>query len=133
MDRAFPRNIASLEAIFAFAEEFFAREAIGPEPRFAVQFALEEMFTNMVKYQAHSPHEILIRLECADDRIELRLTDYDVEPFDPTRVEPPAIDVPLEKRRVGGLGVHLTRMVMDSVEYEYVDRQSTITLTKKLG
>ncbi len=123
----------SLDGIFALAEEFFAREAIEPEHHFAVSFALEEIFTNMVKYQADNPNEILIRLDRAGDRVRIRLTDYDVDPFDPTEIASPQTDLPLEERRIGGLGLYLTRKVMDTVEYEYVGRQSTVTLTKRLG
>jgi anti-sigma regulatory factor (Ser/Thr protein kinase) len=97
-----------------------------------VDFALEEIFTNMVKYNPDGKHDVSINLDKLGDRLRITLTDFDVEPFDVSKAEEPRIDVPLEERDVGGLGLHLTRKMMDDVDYEYVDRRSIITLTKML-
>ena len=58
------------------------------------------------------------------------MLDDDVEPFDITRAPDVDIDAPIEEREPGGLGLHLIRRMVDSVEYEYVKerRQSRITL-----
>ena len=132
MQREFPRTFESLEPIFRFAEEFFAQELVDERHRYAVRFALEEIFTNMVKYHPGNPNEITIGLDRAHDRLRITLTDHDVDPFDPTKAEEPRTDLSLEERRVGGLGLHLTRKMMDAVEYRYVDRRSTVTLIKML-
>ncbi len=128
----FARTFDSLEAIFGFAEEFFGREGIDKRHRFAVNFALEEIFTNMVKYNANNSNQIQIGLERADDKLLVTLTDFDVEPFDVTQVGEVRTDQPLEERKIGGLGLHLTKKMMDRVDYDYTDRRSTITLTKIL-
>jgi anti-sigma regulatory factor (Ser/Thr protein kinase) len=63
----------------------------------------------------------------------VRLTDFDVDSFDPTKA--PAIDVekPLSEWQPGGLGLHLVRQMADTLQYEYVERRSTITFTKALA
>jgi len=132
MRKQFARTFDSLEEIFGFAEEFFASERIDERHRFAVNFALEEIFTNMVKYNQGSEREIRIDLDRADNRLRVTLTDFDVEPFDITHATETPVDVPLEERTAGGLGLQLTKKMMDEVDYEYADRQSTITLTKLL-
>jgi anti-sigma regulatory factor (Ser/Thr protein kinase) len=43
------------------------------------------------------------------------------------------VQKPIEERPVGGLGLHLLKKVMDDVQYEYQDRESKITLVKKIG
>ncbi len=135
MERSFPTTIDSLEAIFAFAEEFFARHGIDPANHFAVTFALEELFTNVVKYSLGAGNRVRIDLDRLDDRIRVRLVSFDVDHFDPTTAPQPDVNASVEDRKVGGLGLFLTRKVMDTMEYEYAerDRTSTITLTKKLG
>src|SRR5262245_31279854 len=130
--KSFPRTFASLEGIFRFAADYFERERIDPRHRKAVDFALEEIFTNMVKYHPGNPNDILITLERDTDRLRITVTDFDVERFDVTAAPENPTDVPLEKRRPGGLGIQLTRRLMDGIEYEYVDRQSRVTLTKNL-
>jgi sigma-B regulation protein RsbU (phosphoserine phosphatase) len=37
-----------------------------------------------------------------------------------------------EDRPIGGLGIHLVREIMDSVNYERVDNLNVLTLRKKL-
>jgi serine/threonine-protein kinase RsbW len=60
------------------------------------------------------------------------LTDYDVEPFDVSRAPEVDVNLPIEQRRPGGLGLHLIRKLVDSLEYEYSKerRQSRITFRK---
>ena len=64
--------------------------------------------------------------------VEVTLTDYDVEPFDVTKAPDVDIDLPVEQRKPGGLGLHLIRRLVDSIEYRYSpeDRQSRITFRK---
>ena len=132
MQQAFPRTIDALGEIFSFTASFYAREQIDSAHRFAVDLAVEELFTNMVKYTA-GDHEVLIDLDHADNRLTVRLTDYDVESFDVTQAAEASVDLPIDQRRPGGLGIHLTRQLMDEIDYQYVDRNSTITLIKQLG
>ncbi len=96
MRKQFARTFDSLEEIFGFAEEFFASERIDERHRFAVNFALEEIFTNMVKYNQGSGREIRIDLGRTDNLLRITLTDFDVEPFDITRAAETPVDVPLE-------------------------------------
>ncbi len=98
MERAFKKEIESLEAVFAFVDEFRRQELIPDEPLYAVKLALEELFTNMVKYHPESRREVVVRLERVADELVGTLTDSEVEPFDVTLVPAPA-EPPLEKRR----------------------------------
>jgi anti-sigma regulatory factor (Ser/Thr protein kinase) len=65
--------------------------------------------------------------------LTVRLTDFDVEPFDVTRAPAVDIDKPLAERQIGGLGLHLVRKMADTLRYEFADRRSTITFTMTLG
>ena len=64
--------------------------------------------------------------------VEVTLTDYDVEPFDVTQAPDVDIDLPIEQRKPGGLGLHLIRRLVDSIEYRYSpqQRESRITFRK---
>lgn len=131
VSRRFPRTVDSLPKIFEFIEAFFAQAAIPADHLHAVQFAVEELFTNQVKYQTGgSPIEV--GLGRNGDDLTVRITDFGVEPFDIRAVPDAAVDAPLEKRRAGGLGIHLLKRMVDDVDYEFVDGRSTTTLTKSL-
>jgi sigma-B regulation protein RsbU (phosphoserine phosphatase) len=133
VQRYFRRSFDSLEPAFGFIEDFFRARGIDAALREPVNFIVEELFTNMVKYNPGNEHDIAVALGCSRDSLTVRLIDFDVEPFDVTRA--PAVDIekPLAERQIGGLGLHLVRKMADTLRYEFADRRSTITFTMALG
>ncbi len=133
--RAFARSFDALPAIFEFTSGEFARQGIDAALLPAVDLAVEELFTNMVKYSKGTEAEVRIGLARLANGVEVTLTDYDVEPFDITKAPAADVSLPIEERRPGGLGLHLIRRLMDSAEYEYSreSRESRITLRKTLA
>lgn len=132
MQRTFPKNIAALDAIFEFIEAFVGQHYLDESITYAVNFAVEEIFTNMVKYSKPGAQEVLITFKLDGSTLIIVLTEYGVDEFDITKVDQADTDLPLGERKVGGLGLHLTRQVMDSIAYKYKDGHSIITLTKQL-
>ena len=130
--RMFKRSFDSIQGIFDFTSEVFAREGIDRGLLPAVDFTLEELFTNMVKYSTTSDAAVRVDIAVIDGGVEVALTDYDVEPFDVTQAPDADITLPIEKRKPGGLGLHLIRRLVDSVAYEYSqeERRSRITFRK---
>ena len=120
VSRSFRRSLDSLAGIFEFA----AAE-VDEELRPAIELALEELFTNAVKYGRRSDTPLTIEIRRIAEGVEVSLVDADAEPYDPTQA--PAVDItlPLERRRPGGLGIHLVRKVVDSIEYRYAPESRT--------
>jgi anti-sigma regulatory factor (Ser/Thr protein kinase) len=133
MQASFKREVDSLEEIFGFVRNFFRTEGIDREYLFPVDLVVEEIFTNLVKYNRGTDADIDICLDKNDDKLTIALVDHDVDRFDITEAPEPATDQPAEKRKIGGLGLHLVRKLMDEVGYEYEDRRSTITLVKRIN
>ena len=52
-------------------------------------------------------------------------------PFDPLRRSDPDLTLPAEEREIGGLGIFLTKEIMDDVRYAYRDGQNMLTLIKR--
>ncbi|MFQ5708879.1 MAG: ATP-binding protein [bacterium] len=132
MTREFKRDIESLDEIFVFLDDFIAKNRIDESISFTVNLVVEELFTNMVKYNPGSAHDVLIEISRNENRLIVSLTDFDVEPFDITKTEEVKIDQHLQERKVGGLGIHLVKQMVDKIEYEYKNRNSKITLIKHL-
>jgi serine/threonine-protein kinase RsbW len=136
-EQTFGRSFDSIEKIFEFTSGFFAREGADPRLLPCVDFAVEELFTNMVKYGAAADPGTRVRIGIAsvEGGVEVTLTDYGVEPFDVTRAPDADVNLPIEQRRPGGLGIHLIRRLVDSCEYEYSKerRESRIRFRKTLA
>ncbi len=130
--RMFERSFDSIQSIFDFTSEVFDSEHIDRGLLPTVDLTLEELFTNTVKYSATSDAAVRVDIAAIEGGVEVTLTDYDVEPFDVTRAPDADITLPIEKRKPGGLGLHLIRRLVDSVAYEYFkeDRRSRITFRK---
>jgi anti-sigma regulatory factor (Ser/Thr protein kinase) len=132
VERYFSRSIDSLDGIFQFVTEFLASEGLAESNSFNLNLIFEELFTNMVKYSTESNHEVRVAIDKREDQLVLSLTDFDVEPFDPTQAPEVDVDEPLSTRTPGGLGIHFVRKMTDSISYEYADRNSKITLIKRV-
>jgi serine/threonine-protein kinase RsbW len=68
----------------------------------------------------------------ANDRLVLTFVDR-ARPFDPLTRPEPDVDLSVDEREVGGLGIHFIKKIMDRCEYERVGERNRLTLTKRLG
>lgn len=127
MKRKFSRNFDQLKEIVAFTDAFFERIEISRSTRYVVDLCIEELFVNMVTYDTETDQDILLELRPHPSGVEVSLTDYGVERFDPRDAPPVDVDAPLEQRAPGGLGLYLVLKMVDSIHYEYRDRTSKIT------
>jgi len=132
MRNRYSRNFDQIQEIVADTERFFDQEHIDESLRMKVDLSLEELFVNMVSYNTETERDILIEMRSIDMGIEVSLTDYDVERFDPTLAAEVDIDAPLAERTPGGLGLYLVLKMADSIHYEYHDRKSKITFTNRV-
>lgn len=132
MQRSFPRCIDALDDIFRFVSEALAGLEVNSVHEFTVNLVVEELFTNMVKYNLESKQEISLRIDRQDGRLLVCLTDFDVDEFDVTKAPEVDINRPLSERTPGGLGIHLVRRVTESLSYRYENRASTIEMVIRL-
>jgi len=133
MEKKFKKEINSLHEIFHFIGEFVKINKIDDSMTFTIDLVIEELFTNMVKYNVESINDISISLNKSDNNLKLVITDFDVEPFDITKTEDINTGQSLEHRKIGGLGIQLVKRMVDKIYYEYRNRRSKITLIKELG
>ena len=133
MQKKFARTINALGDIYKFAEEVFSTGNIQDSVRMPVHLALEELYVNMVEYYPNNDNDILLDVSASDGKVTVAMTDFGVDPFDVTVPRNIDTDLPLNERVPGGLGLHLVQQMVDNLEYEYRDRQSTIRFTKESG
>ena len=110
-------ELESLGAIRRFVQETATAMGSGPTAVSDVLLAVDEAATNTILhgYQGQ-PGLIEVEVGRAGDDLVVRLRDQ-AAPFDPTQVPPPDLNLPLEQRPVGGMGVYLIQQLMDEVTY----------------
>ena len=132
MKKYYPRSFEQIEVIVEDTEQFFDEQGIDSSLRMKVDLSIEELFVNMVNYNTETDRDIMIEMKKIDHGIEVSLTDFDVERFDPTLAGDVNIDAPLSERTPGGLGLYLVLKMADSIHYEYDDRNSKIAFTNRV-
>ena len=79
--------------------------------------AVDEAVTNVITHgYLGKPGQIELTVARENDCLLVRIRDQ-APYFDPTVVPPPNLTLPLEKRPLGGLGVHLVRVYLDEIRY----------------
>ena len=117
----------------AFAE-FADAQALPASIRRSMSVALDELLTNTIAhgFAGRALGEVTVAVELRADRVSLTLTD-DGSPFDPFGRAAPDTALPVEERRIGGLGIHLVRRMMDEVSYHRRGDRNVVVLTKLLA
>jgi anti-sigma regulatory factor (Ser/Thr protein kinase) len=130
LDRNEPRRVVEQFEQFALEHE------LPMGLTFKFQLALDELLTNVVSYafeEGFRDPVITLVLQLADGRLEAVLRDNG-RPFNPLRDAPvPDLDLSAEDRRVGGLGIHLTKAFVHTLSYERVDDWNRLNLVQPLA
>ena len=129
IEKSFAKDLVSLKAIFEFVGDFSKSNNLDESQMFSLKFAVEEVFTNMVKYNPGKT-DVAISLQREANKIQVGFTDVEKNPFDITKSEGANAALPIEQRKPGGLGIFLVKKLMDDVEYSHDGTHSKITLTK---
>lgn len=132
MEQLFKKELSSLKQIVTFVDNFRNENSISKGAVFKLNLMIEEIFTNMIKYASQSRQDVTIALARKGNDVIISLTDFAVEPFDVTASAKVDINLPLEERTPGGLGLHLVKTLADNVSYEYKDGNSKVTITLRL-
>jgi uncharacterized protein (TIGR02172 family) len=124
----------NLAEVLSFLEEHLETAVCPPKARMQIQLAVEEIFVNIASY-AYQPEtgKATVRVEVSGDPVGVTITfvDHGV-PYDPLAKEDPNITLSAGEREVGGLGIFLTKKLMDDVAYAYKDGRNILTLKKSL-
>lgn len=132
MRKRYERSFEEISHIVGDTEKFFASQGVDPSLRTPVDLCIEELFVNMVNYNTETEAQILLEMQPVQGGVQVSLTDFDVERFDPTQAGDVDVDAPVSERVPGGLGLYLVLKMVDSIHYEYANRQSKITFIIKV-
>ena len=127
-------NAASeLARVSALAGQFAAANRLSSDVVADLHVALDEVLTNIIKYgyTDSRAHEIRIQLSIEDGVLVAEIED-DGRPFDPLILPEPDMKAPLRERRVGGVGIHFVRKLMNEVSYRRMADRNLLVFKKRL-
>ena len=97
-----------------------------------LNLAIEEAVVNVMDY-AYPPDTtgtVTIDAQANKEWLKFIISDNGT-PFDPTQKKEVDTTLSAEERSIGGLGIHLVRQIMDSINYERINNTNVLTLMKK--
>lgn len=114
-------------------EKFAASHAFPKQSLHAVQLALEEHLTNIVRYAYDDSreHQIKVRVTFRPPELRIEVED-DGRPFNPLEHPAPNLALPLEQRPIGGLGIHMIRKSLDVLDYRRVNERNILVMIKRV-
>lgn len=126
-------SLSELDKLSRALEEFGEANHLPFKVIMDINLALDEIFTNIVSYgyRDHDEHLINIHLSLSEKELNIRVEDEGV-PFNPLEMPGPDLDLPLEERKTGGLGIHFVRKMVEGLEYERRQEKNVLTLKKKI-
>ncbi len=99
-----------------------------------IRLGCEEVLVNITTYAyPETIGDVAVTCEIAlknNRRLKIIIQDWG-KPFNPLARPQPDITAPAETRKIGGLGIYLTRRVMDGVIYKREHEANIVTLIKR--
>ena len=124
-------DVSEVSVLSSFQKALLEKMGIETSLARKIRLAVEEAVVNVIDYAYPVGVEGNVEVCMMTDGqcLKVVISDSGV-PFDPTLIEDIDISLSAEERQVGGLGIHLLREIMDSVNYEHLNGYNTLTLRK---
>lgn len=125
-------NISEIQSVIDYFELFGEENGLAMPVVMKLNIAIDEFIGNTIKYAfegSDTDHEIEIQFHLSEGNLTMTLVDDGIE-FDPFGRNPPDTTLGIEDRDIGGLGIHITKKIMDDYSYARQNGINTITLVK---
>jgi serine/threonine-protein kinase RsbW len=121
-------DISEIARVADLVDSFGESNQLPNEVVFALNVSLDEILNNIISYgyEDAGRHDILVRLELRSGIVDVIVED-DGKPFDPLLVPAPDLSA---KLRLGGVGLHFVRNLMDGLEYARRDGINRLRMMK---
>nr|WP_275691078.1 ATP-binding protein [Paenibacillus aceris] len=123
-----------LERLGAFLKGLSQSMDMDEQTLFQLNLVCDELATNIILYgyppDERGLHAIRIDIGASADGWELCMTDRGI-PFNPLLRASPRVDLSVDERGIGGLGIHFVKQVMDDIRYERLNEENVLMMTKR--
>lgn len=128
-----PNDVQEVPQLNVFVDEVCEQVDFDMSTTLKLNLAIEEAVVNVMNYAypAGEKGDVDIEAMINDEYLVFVISDSGT-PFDPTAKAEVDTTLSVEERGIGGLGIHLIRQIMDTINYKRVDGMNVLTLRKKL-
>ncbi|MDR3376389.1 MAG: ATP-binding protein [Ancalomicrobiaceae bacterium] len=126
-----PADLSFLPELLGFVETA-AAAVLPPKAVMEVVLAAEEVLMNIITHAypgGGGEVRIGVEFQAAPRALRLIVADDGIA-FDPLTAPDPEIDIPLEQRQIGGLGILLAMRMMDQIVYERRGGENRLMMEK---
>ena len=120
----------NLEKIQNFIFDFMSANNISEPNKMKVDVIVEEIFVNICSYAYDGkPGPCTIKQSVENNILKISFIDSGKQ-YNPLEKKDPDITLGADQRPIGGLGIYMTKKMMDEVLYEYKNNQNILTIIK---
>jgi anti-sigma regulatory factor (Ser/Thr protein kinase) len=126
-------DLSELKALCRNLENFGQTSGLSGGCIQAINVGLDELFTNIVSYgfNDNSEHRIRFTINMDEDLLIIHVEDDGI-PFNPLEAKEPKIPSDLINVKIGGLGIHFIKKLMDDIYYDRSRSKNKLTLKKSI-
>ncbi|RAU22277.1 serine/threonine protein phosphatase [Paramagnetospirillum kuznetsovii] len=128
-------DVAELERLANQVDAFVEKHGLPEKLSFNLNVCLDELITNIISYGYgdDAPHDIVVKFSYDGVEFMTEIED-DAKEYDPfTEAPEPDLELDVDDRPIGGLGVFLVKEFMDTTDYRHEAGRNTTTLRKTIG
>ena len=126
-------DLSELQRVAANLYRFGAELGLPAGPVEDLALALDELVGNTLThgFAPGSPGTVTVTIAFDEGWLTVTIQDT-ATPFDPLQAPPADVDLALDEREIGGLGIHLARALTDDISYRYLPGQNLLTVRKRV-
>ena len=128
-------KVENLHQVLAFVDTYLESLGCPMKIQMQIDVAVEEIYVNVASY-AYTPAtgSVTLQLDSRPSPLSVSITFIDSGvPYNPLAKKDPDVSLSAEERSIGGLGIYMVKKSMDSMTYEYRNKQNVLTLVKNLA
>jgi anti-sigma regulatory factor (Ser/Thr protein kinase)/anti-anti-sigma regulatory factor len=132
LERVFEGSVEQLASLRDYVGETVHALGGSPDDAFACELATDEAAANIFNHAFEEKHgRIHLKIGRSDSKINIELH-YRGRSFDPMQIPEPELDIPLEERRAGGLGLYFMKQLMDEVVFTFDDVHGNVLTMRRM-
>lgn len=125
-------DLAEVEKIRTFLRENLQALNLSDKAYYLIELSLLEICINIVRYAyPEDKGEISLKIWQQQEKLFFEIRDWGI-PFNPRKSKKPDIEEIIRKGKKGGLGIFISRKLMDGFDYKRENKQNVLTMYKRI-